>query len=149
LTGGWKAVPASEYTFHPRYGFTLAHNAIGTFLCKSEKIHPEQSLVVHVKNSQAPRKITSFVSNPVTVQCPSEPVKADLTLETHIKISNINATSRSQNGYQVYDYEVVADSPTNTGLKCEDGNGTVIWKKNIAFVGKLSKLDIYRVLALS
>jgi hypothetical protein len=112
----------------------------GSFLCKSDKLQPEQSLVVHVKSRQAPSIVNAFVSNPLTVECQSDPILAEDSTYSpgaeYVKITRIiNETSYPLNDVEIFEYKVVADRPSEILLSCEDGNGTAIWTKYIRFIG--------------
>jgi hypothetical protein len=139
LAGAWEAFPADKFTFHPRHGFIFAQNVIGTFLCKSEGLQPEQSRLVVVKYREAPWKITAFVSTTVTVECPFDPVPKAKANLTGIRITKANKTLRSWNGYQMHEYVVVANTPMSIDWKCKNSNGTEIWSRKIQFFGKLYK----------
>jgi hypothetical protein len=134
----WEAIPAGEYTFHPRY-------VNGTFLCKSEALQPEQSLVVLVRSNHAPLIVTAFVSDALTVECPSEPVPAKAEIQS-AGMDNFNITmvmdgsSYPQNDGQMHAYKVVAERASDIVLSCADRNGRNVWTKHVHFVGKISQL---------
>jgi hypothetical protein len=133
--------------FHPRYGFTFPQSVNGTFICKSEDIEHQESLitVIAIQNPiTSYSRSTEFVSNIVSVECESKGVVEGRVKESKFhRYRTFNGTYIREKGTKldaegkwVSSYELVVDEPANVNVTCVDENLELIWTKQLEFVRK-------------
>jgi response regulator RpfG family c-di-GMP phosphodiesterase len=116
----------------------------GTFLCQSLEQKPNstvQSLIVHLKSKDEQtlesEEIKAFVSDPVELKCRSKlknKVEIIGTTVKRLRITNTESVLRDGNWESLY--ELQADEPlSNLTLVCSDEQGTVLWRRNVEFIG--------------
>jgi hypothetical protein len=146
--GKWENVTEVGTHFDPRYGFKLSNTVVGTFLCKSEAIDGDESLVVKVIDSQINSStlehVTVLIRTPLQLKCQSVKLRHEIQRLSHSDFVDFsgavfsNITSRDIEWTTLF--EMIADRHTRISLKCKDEEERTIWWKEIEFVGKLNKV---------